>query len=115
MTTLKAEKRYKSVTEVRNFAVNFSGKLASTNKGDAATETITNTTYSVTGLTLAVVAATTLAITIDGSTVSTGQGVTGRVSGGTANTTYDILLICTTSLSQTIYGICPLKVIADSA
>lgn len=109
MPTLKADKQFKSAGETRNCFVDFSGKLASG-------ETISNTTYSAsTDLTLSVVQATTAAYTINGSTVSTAQAAQFRVAGGTASTLYDITITVTTSASQTLMGICPLKVIANSA
>lgn len=109
MTTNRAPKQYKAASAVRNCFVSFAGQLASG-------ETISGVTYSAsTNLTISVVQATTAAYTIDGSTTSTGQAAQFRVSGGVADTSYDITLTATTSLSQTLIGICPLKVIANSA
>lgn len=119
MSTLKAEKRYKTASETRNCAASFAGNLAHTSKGDAVIETISSATYTVSpstdSLTLVSVAATTAVETIDGSTVTIGQGIKWRWSGGVAGQLYDVTFICTTSQSQTLYGTCPVKVIANSA
>jgi hypothetical protein len=112
-------KRFKTVSEVRNCAARFDQDLAHTSKGDTAIETISGTTYTITpstdNLALASVAATTSMEVIDGTTVTIGQGIKWRVSGGVAGQIYDVTFIVTTSLSQTLYGTCPIKVIANSA
>ena len=111
-TTLADQIQCKTVTEVRNVAVSFVGKLDS---GELLTGSPTVTVVGG-GLTVASEQVNTVALTIDGVSVGIGQAVQFSVSGGTAGTTYTVRIECGTDASpaQTlIVNIC-LAVVVDS-
>lgn len=89
----------KGASEVRNAAINFSGKLDST-ESLSGTPTVTATT----GVTIASATRNSTTITIDGESVAANKAVTFRVSGGTAGNSYTITTTCGTdaSLAQTL-------------
>ena len=96
----------KGATEVVGVAVDFRGKLR---QGEVITGT---PTAAASGPTIASVAANTAPIIVLGETCPAGTAVTFTVSGGTATTTYQILVTVTTSASQTRVLYCPLEVAA---
>lgn len=101
----------KSVSEVRNVAFDFSGKL-----DDGELLTGTPTVTDETGdLTISNVKVNTEALTILGNTVAVGQAVQFRVSGGTAGASYDVAITVSTNATpaQTLRGVAPLNVIED--
>lgn len=115
MRTITAPLQWKASTANMRGRISFDGLLDSTNYGHIQSDVISGTTYAVaSGLTISSVQATTAAMTIDGCTVSAGRGVIFRVSGGTVGTTYRIQVTCTTTLADTIVGICPLRIIAST-
>ena len=98
----------KTANEVRNLAVDFTDKLDS---GEALTGTPT-VTSSPSGLTIASQAVSTGALTILGTSVSTGNAVTCSVSGGSAGTRYTLTVQCGTdaTVAQTLEVSCLLDV-----
>lgn len=102
------ELRSKTEDEVRNGAVDFQGRLDS---GEVLTGTPT-VTASPAGLTFSSVQVNGSSLVVNGVTVSAGEGVQFRVSGGTAGTTYTITVECTTDASpaQTLREYLSLKV-----
>lgn len=103
----------KTVSEIRNIAVSFSGKL---DTGELCTGTPTITEVTSSDLTLGSKAVSTAALTINGVSTPIGEAVQCSVSGGTANTTYEIKIAVGTDATpaQTLYGTIKLKVVADT-
>lgn len=110
MTNTAAELRIKSASEVVAGKVSFVGKLEGT---ELLSGTPTVAEQGTSDLTLASPAVSTAALTISGATVAIGNAVTFTISGGTAGTTYTILVQCGTDASNTRNGRVKLKVIAD--
>jgi len=100
----------KKVSEVRNAAVSFSGKLDS---GELLTGT--PTIPDVAGITISNKAVSTAILEINGISVPAAEAVQFSVSGGVAGTTYEISINSATDATppQTLYGKVKLKVIAD--
>lgn len=98
----------KHPTEVEVGIVDFGPKLRS---GELLTGAAT-VVVSPSGPTLGSPSITTTDITIEGVTVTTGEGITFTVSGGTAETDYDITATCGTdgTPARTLVVICPLRV-----
>lgn len=98
----------KTANEVRNLAVDFTDKLDS---GEALTGTPT-VTSSPSGLTIASQAVSTGALTILGTSVSSGNAVTCSVSGGSAGTRYTLTVQCGTdaTVAQTLEVSCLLDI-----
>lgn len=108
----------KTASEVRNVAVDYTQKL---DGGELLTGTPTiatmlyGTTSTTTEITVASVTVSTTGLTINGSTVLTGQAVQCKVSAGTAGTRYDLKITCTSNSTpaQTFVDRCQLNVVAD--
>lgn len=102
----------KRVSEVRNVAIDFQGKL---DTSELLTGTPTVTEVDTTDLTLASKVVSTAELTIRGTTVAIGEAVQFRVSGGVAGGEYTIRISVTTTASpaQTLVDEVILKVIAD--
>jgi hypothetical protein len=102
----------KTVSEVRNVAVDFRGKL---DDGELLTGAPTIAEVTTTNLTFANQAVNTSAIKIRGVSVAIGQAVQFKVSGGTADTTYTIRITVGTTATpaQTLIETVRLQVIAD--
>ncbi len=81
------EKQTKLVSEVRNVAVSFVGKLDS---GEKVTGTPTVTEVDTSDLTISNVAVSTAALTINDKSVAIGEAVQFRVSGGLAGVSYTL-------------------------
>ena len=81
------------VSEIRNVAVSFIGRLDS---GELLTGTPTVVEVTSTDLTISDVAVNTAQITVLGKTVATGQAVQFKVLGGAANTNYSIRITTVT-------------------
>lgn len=94
----------KATTEAVGVAVSFVGKLR---EGELLTGT---PTVSGSGLTLSSASVNTGPIQVLGETCPAGTAVTFTVSGGSADTDYNILVSCGTTSSQTRVLYCPLRV-----
>lgn len=95
-TTLTCGQVYpKTATEVVRVVVDFSGLLR---QGEVLTGSPTITS---TGITTASPLVNTSVEIVNGRTVEAGKAVIFTLSGGTAGTTYSILVSCGTSASQT--------------
>lgn len=114
---MKAPQRQsKTVSEVRNAVVSFSGKLDS---GELLTGTPTVTEVNASSpqaLTIANIAINTTELTINDISTAIGEAVQFSVSGGIAGTVYTIKIVCSTDATpaQTLYGTITLRVRADS-
>lgn len=108
----------KTASEVRNVAVDYVGKLDS---GELLTGTPTiatllyGTTETTTAITVSNITVSSTGLTINGTTVATGQAVQCRVSAGTAGIKYDLKITCTSNSTpaQTFVDRCGLNVVAD--
>ena len=110
------QRNSKTVSEVRNVAVSFSGKLDS---GELLTGTPAITEVSASSpqaLTFSNIAISTAILTINDISTPIAEAVQFKVSGGVANTTYTIKIVIGTDSTpaQTLYGSIILKVKADS-
>lgn len=107
------EQQTKTVSEVRNVAVSFVGKLDS---GELLTGTPTTAEVTTTDLTFSNQAVNTAALTINDKTVPIGMAVQFKVIGGVALSTYEITVVCGTDATpaQTLYGNVSMAVVADS-
>ena len=112
MTHLAIEVPDKTVSEVLNAAVNFSGKL---DAGEKLTGTPVVVEVSSTDLSLGSKAVSVAIINISGVDVPIGEAVQFSVSGGVADTKYEINVSCTTDSSpaQTLHGKITFNVEAD--
>lgn len=107
------QKRFKAVSEVRNVVVSFVGRLDS---GELLTGVPTLSVSPATDLTFSSIAVSTAALTINGSTVSTGQAVQfAATAGTTANSPYTITVTVATDATpaQTLMGKVVMEVISD--
>lgn len=95
--SLSNELHKKTAAEVRQVQVDFQGKL---DTGETLTGTPTATPDS--GITAGTVTKNSSEITVNGTAVPANKGLQFTVSGGTLNTTYNILLSCGTTGSQTL-------------
>jgi len=104
--------RTKTVSEVRNAAVNFSGKLDAT---ELLTGTPVVSELTTSDLTFASEAVNTSTLTIDDVSAVAGEAVQFKVSGGVAGTDYIIKISCDTNSGpvQTLHGRVTLHVEAD--
>jgi len=111
--TKAIQTQQKTVSEVRNVAVSFSGKLDS---GELLTGTPTVTEVTTTDLTFASEAVNTAALTVNGESTPIGEAVQFSVTGGSVGT-YEIKIAVGTDATpaQTLYGTIKLKVVADTA
>ena len=114
--SLAPQRNTKTVSEVRNVAVSFSGKLDS---GELLTGTPTVTEVdpsSPQALTFSNIAINTAILTINDIPTPIGEAVQFKVSGGVANAVYVIKIMCGTDSTpaQTLYGTITLRVRADS-
>jgi len=107
----------KSVSEVRNVAVSFSGKLDS---GELLTGTpvlsVISPSVSPEDITLSNPIVNTAALTISGVSTPIGEAVQFKVTGGTvANSPYILGVSCGTDATpaQTLYGRVTLQLITD--
>lgn len=110
------QRNTKTVSEVRNIAVSFSGKL---DDGELLTGTptvIEVNPSSPQALTFSNIAINTSILTINDISTPTGEAVQCSVSGGVANAAYTIKVSCGTDSTpaQTLYGTITLRVRADS-
>ena len=112
MNHLAPQKHYKTASEVINCSVSFADYLDS---GELLTGTPTAAELTSSDLTIASVAVSTTALTINGVSVDIGEAVTFSVSGGTADTDYTIIVSCGTDATpaQTRYGRVRLRVQTD--
>ena len=112
MTHLAIEVPEKTVSEVLNAAVNFSGKLSS---GEKLTGTPVVVEVTTTDLTLGSKVVSTAIVEISGIDVPIGEAVQFSVSGGVAGTTYTVNVSCTTDSTpaQTLHGKVTFTVEAD--
>ena len=111
------QRQEKTVSEVRNIAVSFSGKL---DDGELLTGTpnlaISSPSVSPEDMTLSNPIVNTSILTINGVSVPIGEAVQFKVTGGTvANSPYTIQINCGTdaSVAQTLYGSVILTIISD--
>ena len=114
--SLAPQRNDKTVSEVRNVAVSFSGKLDS---GELLTGTPTVTEVepsSPQALTFASIAVSTAILTINNISTPVGEAVQFSVSGGVANAVYLIEVACGTDSTpaQTLYGTITLRVRGNS-
>lgn len=111
--SLAIQTQEKTVSEVRNIAVSFTGKL---DTGELLTGTPTVAEVTTTDLTFANQSVNTAALTINGVSTIIGHAVQFSVSGGSVGT-YSINIAVSTDAtpSQTLYGTIKLKIIADTA
>lgn len=107
------QRQIKTESEVRNVAVSLEPVLSS---GELLTGTPTVTEITTSALTLDNKAVNTGALTINGVSVAVGQAVQFNVAGGSANTDYNVRVICATDASpaQTLYGLMTIGVVADT-
>ena len=112
--SLAPQRNTKTVSEVRNVAVSFSGKLDS---GELLTGTpvITEST-SPQALTFSSIAISTTALTINDISTPIGEAIQFSVTGGVANAVYTIKIVCGTDSTpaQTLYGTLTLRVRDDT-
>ena len=114
--SLAPQRNTKTVLEVRNTAVSFSGKL---DDGELLTGTPVVTEIDASSpqaLTFSNVAISTAIKTINDISTPIGEAVQFSVSGGVANAVYVIKIACGTDSTpaQTLYGSITLRVRADS-
>lgn len=114
--SLAPQRNTKTVSEVRNVAVSFSGKL---DDGELLTGTPTVVEVnpsSPQALTFSNIAINTAILTINDIPTPIGEAVQFSVSGGVANAVYTIKIACSTDSTpaQTLYGTVTLRVRADS-
>ena len=106
----------KTISEVRNVAVSFSGLL---DTGEVLTGTptviVASPAESPQNLTIASPVVNTAIIVVNGVSVPIGEAIQFSVSGGLVNTDYVIQISCDTDATptQTLYGSIRLGVIAD--
>ncbi len=121
MTTAVAiEIRCKTVSEERNAATTFEGKLDSAELL-TGTPTVTVVTVTVPAIVISNIAVNTSALTINGRTVAIGKAVTFKVTGGLVSTeeddptTYTIRITAVTdaAVAQTLITNVCLQVIGD--
>ena len=110
------QRNTKTVSEVRNTAVSFSGKLDS---GELLTGTPVITEVdpsSPQALAISNIAINTEVLDINDISTPTGEAIQFSVSGGVANAVYIIKIVCATNATpaQTLYGTITLRVRADS-
>lgn len=113
MTTNTAPQiQCKTVSEIRNGAVSFVGKLDS---GELLTGTPTVVEVTTSDLTISNVAVNTAALTINGLSVAIGQAVQFKVVGGIADTVYTLRTTAITDAtpSQTLITNLRLLCLAD--
>ena len=112
MSQTAPEVRTKTVSEVRNVAVSFSGKLDS---GELLTGTPVVTELTTSALTFSNEAVNTAILTIDDVSTPIGEAVQFAVSGGVSGTDYIIQISCGTDSTpvQTLRGRVPMYVEAD--
>lgn len=105
--------QFKSTSEVRLASVSFLDKLDS---GELLTGTPTAAEVTTSELTLASVAQNTAALTINGRAVAINQAVQFKITGGTANTAYTILVTATSDSTpaQTFKGLVKLFVLPET-
>jgi len=102
----------KTVSEERNIAFAFDDVVDS---GELLTGTPTIVEVTTTDLTITNKVVSTAELTIDGIATPTGEAVQCHITGGTADTTYEILITVSTDSTpaQELNGKFVLKVIAD--
>lgn len=108
------ERQEKTVSEVRNMAVSFVGKLDS---GELLTGTVTTAEVTTSDLTFSSQAVSTTVRTINKKKVAIGKAAQFKVTGGVvANSPYEITISCSTDATppQTFYGTISLAVVSDS-
>lgn len=110
------QRNSKTVSEVRNTAVSFSGKL---DDGELLTGTPTVVEVDASSpqaLAFSNIAINTAILTINDISTPIGEAVQFSVSGGIANAVYVIKIACGTDSTpaQTLYGSVTLRVRADS-
>jgi hypothetical protein len=107
------QRNLKTASEVRNVAVSLASVLDS---GELLTGTPTVTEVTTSALTFSNEGVSTGSLTINGVSVTTGEAVQFKVTGGTANTDYEIQIVCATDATpaQTLYSIIQLGVLSDT-
>jgi len=102
----------KTVGDIRNIAYAFDDVVDS---GELLTGTPTIVEITTTDLTISSKAVNTTVLDIDGISTPIGEAVQCSISGGVADTTYEILITVSTNSTpaQTLNGKFILKVIAD--
>lgn len=106
-----AQRYYKTVGETRNVAVDFTSLLATTET--ISSSTTLQVTDATSALTFGTITATTIGMTINGTTVSTGQAVSFTVAGGSSGIWHVMNVRVPTSLSQILLRGCKLKVVGN--
>jgi len=109
------ERQTKTVSEVRNVAISFVGKLEES--GELLTGTVTVAEVTTSDLTFANQAVNTAELKINKKTVAIGKAAQFKVSGGlVVNSPYEITVYVATDSSpaQTLYGTISITVVADS-
>jgi hypothetical protein len=111
-TNTAPQRQCKSVTEDRNVAISFVGKLDS---GELLTGTPTVVEVTTSDLTITNVAVNTAALTVNGKAVAIGQAIQCQITGGVAGTTYTVRATGASDATpaQTLIGNVILEVIAD--
>jgi len=106
------ERQAKTVSEVRNVAIDFRGKL---DDGELLTGSPTVTEVGTANLTISNQKVNTVALIIEGQSVDIGMAVQFKVLGGNAGTNYKIRIsvVTTASPAQTLIEDVILRVIAD--
>ncbi len=113
--SLAPQQQEKTVSEVRNIAVSFAGKLDS---GESLSGTPTFTEVSTLDLTVSNQAISTAILTINELSVPIGEAAQCKIAGGTvANSPYQIRINCATDSTpaQTLYGTITVTVVSDNA
>jgi len=114
--SLAPQRNTKTVSEVRNIAVSFSGKLDSGELLTGTPTVIEVDAASPQALTFSSIAINTAALDINDISTPIGEAVQLSMSGGVANAVYVIQIVCSTDATpaQTLYGSITLRVRADS-
>ena len=107
------QRQIKTASEVRNVSISFADVLDS---GELLTGTPTVTEITTSDLTFASETVNTGALTVNGLSVTAGQAIQFRVSGGSANVDYNVQLIAGTDATpaQTLYATLTLGCVGDS-
>ena len=115
MTNKAPQINEKTVSEVRNVAISFSGKLDSDELLTGTPTVVDCSPPSPETLVFANIAVNTSILTINGVSVPVGEAVQFKVTGGVADTNYDIQINCGTDANpaQTLIGVAELRVKAD--
>lgn len=114
--SLAPQQNTKTVSEIRNVAVSFSGKLDSGELLTGTPTVVEANPSSPQDLTFSNIAINTGILTINDIPTPVGEAVQFKVSGGVAGRYYEIIISCGTDATpaQTLYGTIRLRMKADS-